>query len=203
MLRFLAFFLVVICLLSCNPSYKTNDDYDILSLVYTQMIENEEWGGEMPPTPPKYPTSWTQDSIPITYQDSQIIAKFQKEQEARNQGWLTKIKSRKRTVLVDVKYSGCYQNPNSEQVSYDYLDLEKIRHSNKYKLKKYVEFQKIDTLNVLVISFSDIEFNDTKDKVSLELSITQGRNWGFRSIIFLEKMNHKWKIIDSHEISVR
>jgi hypothetical protein len=48
---------------------------------------------------------------------------------------MKKIKSRKRTILSDVQYSGCYQNPNSEQVSYDYLDLSKIKHTNKYKLK--------------------------------------------------------------------
>lgn len=143
--------MLFICLLSCEYSHKTNDDYDILSLVYTQVIENEEWGGEMSPTPPKYPISWIQDGIPITYQDSQIVAKLQKEQEVRNQEWLKKIKNRQRTVLVDVKYSGCYQDTNSEKVSYDYLDLSKIKHSNKYKLKEYIEFQKIDTLNVFTV----------------------------------------------------
>lgn len=202
MLRFLSFILVFICLLSCESSNKTNDDYAILSLVYIEMIENYEWGGEMSPSPPKYPKSFLNDSIETTYEDSLIIVQFQKEQEIRNQEWLTKIKSRERTILVDINYSGCYPNPDSKEVNYDYLDLEKIRHSNKYELKKYVEFQKIDTLNVLVISFSDIEFNNTKNKASLELSITQGRNWGFSLIIFLEKINHQWKIIHSHVISV-
>ncbi len=202
MLRFLSFILLFICLFSCNSSTETNNEYDILSLVYVEMIENYEWGGEMSPSPPKYPESFLNDSIETTYEDSLIIVQFQNEQKIRNQGWIKKIKSRKRTILVDIQYSGCYQNPNSEQISYDYLDLSKIIHTNKYRLKKYKEFQKIDTLNVLIISFSDIEFNHIKNKASLEVSIVQGRNWGFRSILFLEKNNKKWKIVDSHVISV-
>ncbi|AFM02929.1 hypothetical protein Fleli_0453 [Bernardetia litoralis DSM 6794] len=181
MLRFFSFILVIVCLLSCDSSNKTNEEYEILSLVYKEFIENKEWGGEMPPPPQKYPKSWLNDSIPMT---SQVVAELQNKQEIRNQEWLKKIKSRKRTVLVDVQYSGCYQNPNSKQINYDYLDLDKIKHTNKYKLKKYIEFQKIDTLNVLGISFSDIEFDETRDKASLELSITQGRNWGLGWLFF-------------------
>ncbi|WP_338763812.1 hypothetical protein WAF17_20470 [Bernardetia sp. ABR2-2B] len=191
-----------ICLYSCNLASQTNDEYKILSLVYTELIESVEWGGEIPPPPPKYPESFLNDSIETTYEDSLIIVQFQNEQEIRNQEWLKEIKSRKRTVLVDIQYSGCYQNPNSEQISYDYLDLSKIIHTNKYRLKKYIEFQKIDTLNVLIVSFSDIEFNDRRDKASLEIGITQGRNWGHRLAVFLDKINNKWKIVSSHVTSV-
>jgi hypothetical protein len=79
MLRFFSLILVIIYLLSCNSSNKTNEEYEILSLVYKEFIENSEWGGKMPPPPAKYPKSWNYDSIPMTSQDSQIVAKIQNE----------------------------------------------------------------------------------------------------------------------------
>ena len=86
------------------------------------------------------------------------------------------------------------------------LDLDKIKKTGIYKLKsldKNPKFYKDTTFNwVATLFFSNIHFNEKKNKAMFLLTYHCGGDCGYFELVLCEKKNNKWTIIDTDLIWV-
>ena len=212
---YIKLFVIILMVLSC--SNKQNDQEQIISLVFNSQIGNQEYFGQVPPVPPLPPNFedlQKHKSIEVARQNLKTDEwknYFEEERryDSRVVEWKMRMKSLDRKILLynDINLSQYIiekiaKFSNEYGIDIDFLtttrkwDRSDIQNESEYEILNYSEFdeQKLDSLHVGRMGFSEVGFNKEMDKAILYFNwncehLCEGGN-----LVILKKENNIWEI---------
>lgn len=192
-MRTVFYFLGIILLFSsCNSEREIQEEntYEIVSLLV------ETTGKPIKPPPPP-------EGVKSRFTDSQIDSITNRIQKVALHPVFNRIKKDfSENKKISLEYNNLVanlKNLEKEQL----VDLSKVITSERLKLsiidtnKLKSEKRYLDRNYDILIQISVISFNATYDKAALVLSASRGHLNGFSSILYMHKVDGKWKIKES------
>lgn len=184
-----SFYLFVLISLSFCSEKKSEDEREILSLIYNSQIGDQEHFGSPPPVPPLPP-----DFDKLSKYESKAEARQEllssewkeyfaedSSYESRVQEWKRRMKALPRKILF---HTGTQISEHHREIisrslgtKYDlhFLEVSKnwklsdIENRGNYEILDLADYGeiKIDTMHVGLMQFSDIDFSDNRDTAIL------------------------------------
>jgi len=221
--------ILLIILSSCNQEGEIKNRYQVISLLYTNLVDStDNIHSVLPGPPPKTDSSLTKkqlDSIDLAYlklTQKLISENFKKKKISKkykiaiypvlnnksNLNFELNIEFKEYKNLFDKLNNNNNNNNNSNSKNVDNIDISKI-HTNRNDsifyfndnlLKKYdKDFHEFDYL----INFSNVVFNKNYSRAIIVCSISSSKLASVSSIYFLEKTkNGRWIIEFEKELTI-
>jgi len=215
----LAIISIFLFLTSCKKK-QTNLEFEksVVNEIFPALLDSVHYDTRFPPPPPPPPNSEWNDSTAVKWDESKIIAEYEKR-KAKLEKDTTKlviaivdstyqINERAKRELTDFykEYVIKLDTVNIEK-SYK-INISDLKHNQKFKLKYRSELPK--NSNVWkrdsdfhlsgITGFSRIQFDQTKNYGVLVSGFGCGKLCGFSGLVFIRKINGKW-IIDKVKVT--
>lgn len=134
--------------------------------------------------------------VDSTYLDRRIYASPPTKEEAKDPNWIAKNEAIKKdtfniVIAVDKRFRDVKQLKFTKFIFKDFKELPEIEDYRNWS-EKYKKF-------AAVMSFAYITFDKAKENGRIEVSCRCGWKAGIGYIVYLKKVNGKWKVVKKEE----
>ncbi|WP_149275104.1 hypothetical protein [Pareuzebyella sediminis] len=210
---------IFLLLISCDKKQSELEfEKSVANEIFPALLDSVFHDTRLAPPPPPPPNSEWNDSTAIKWDESKIIAEYEKK-KAELEKDTTKlviaivdstyqINERAKKELIDF-YSDFAIELDTANIEQSYkINISELKHADKFKLKyrsvlpatSKVWKGDYDFHLSGITGFSRIQFDQTKNYGVMISGFGCGRLCGFSGLVFIRKLNGKW-IIDKIKVT--